>query len=318
MPPVKGASRNTGGAPPMASLLLPSSPKPLHQPSLRFRLPAIGITNPHTNSFSSAENQEQFFNRLNLLSQATPLTKVKLDPLKALEPSQKKLSKIESQRIIGVLDELRLKSEIIIVLPHVMRDLKRYKDILGSRIFELLQSHSEFFNAFTTLEKQYLELSVGQMAHHRAKTQITDSARTLIAEQIKLPNQNRKESISVVKEGSVHSSNSFSPEALAAQETNDFKIQDTLARLNSMKPKLEFTIRNILRAFREEDERMQMLLVEAGGGKSREGSYFLQCLNELRDLIFERLLITPMEQNDKMLYMAQVRNAQQLYHTMQL
>ena len=242
----------------LSSSILQSTPKPLHTERVRLKLP-VSVKSPRTSTARAAADpstpsydQHIFLEQLDQLTKGGPKYKIKLDPLKALEPDRKKLTTLEAQRIIGVLEELKLKSEVIIILPHVFKDLAKYRDILGEEIYAILQGHRKSIEEFRAVEKTYADMT-------------------------------------------------------GKQSSSDEAVEKTLAKLNNMRLELELSIRNILRAFRNQEERMRTLLAETSSGKTKEGSFFVQSVSELKDILFDRLLVSPAEQHDKIQFLAQVR-----------
>ena len=246
----------------LSSSILQSTPKPLHTERVRLKLP-VSVKSPRTSRAApiltaAADpptpryDQHIFLEQLDQLTKGGPKYKIKLDPLKALEPDRKKLTTLEAQRIIGVLEELKLKSEVIIILPHVFKDLAKYRDILGEEIYAILQGHRKSIEEFRAVEKTYADMT-------------------------------------------------------GKQSSSDEAVEKTLAKLNNMRLELELSIRNILRAFRNQEERMRTLLAETSSGKPKEGSFFVQSVSDLKDILFDRLLVSPAEQHDKIQFLAQVR-----------
>lgn len=253
----------------LGSNLLQQPPKPLRTERVRLKLP-ISVKSPRASGAAADQSllggqpgndKQSFLEQLDMLTKAGPKYKIRLDPLKALEPDRKKLTSLEAQRIISVLEELKLKSEVIIVLPHVVKDLAKYREILGEHIYEILKGHQKFLEQFRITEKVYSEMT------------------------------------------SKHTS-------------SDEAIEHTLHKLNNMRIELEFSIRNILRAFRNQEDRMRTLLAEVSTGKTREGSYFVQSVSDLKDILFDRLLVSPGEQHDKMQFLAQVRQHPDVFISM--
>lgn len=72
------------------------------------------------------------------------------DPLRILVPAQKKLSTIESQRVLSVVDETARHLEAALVIPSLADSLERLSVSLGSELVKLLQ---EYKNIATELER---------------------------------------------------------------------------------------------------------------------------------------------------------------------
>ncbi|EDO44929.1 predicted protein, partial [Nematostella vectensis] len=70
------------------------------------------------------------------------------DPLKVLDPARKKLSSVESQRVISVLDDTIRRIEIGSLLPFIAENLERYSVILGSELSLLISEHDKLQHAY--------------------------------------------------------------------------------------------------------------------------------------------------------------------------
>lgn len=309
----------------VGATILQSAPKPLHTERVRIRLPVKAPKGSKPSSHDGANldsNQPDFIEQLDSLSKAGPKYKIKLDPLKALEPDRKKLTTLEAQRIIGVIEELKLKSEIIIIMPHVIKELAKYKDIMGPNVYRVLKDHKQFLEEFKLVEKTFFDLT-GRQASVAASTSGSQFAiSNLLAKESDTASGTRK----VVQLSSSDKERAEPPQryrnkATVSEQKPPDKIdtsststtdnlEATVIRLNSMRLELEFTVCSILRVFRNEEDVMRKLLTEASSGRTREGSYFTQCISDLKDILFSRLLISPSEQHEKMQFLAQVSSFQ--------
>ncbi|OCU01642.1 dynein regulatory complex protein 10 [Xenopus laevis] len=61
--------------------------------------------------------------------------------IKMLEPGRKKLTSIETQRVVSVLDETIKKLELVSMFQHAVDNLERYKVVLGSELVGALREH---------------------------------------------------------------------------------------------------------------------------------------------------------------------------------
>ena len=84
---------------------------------------------------------------ISLRSQSPRMAEV----LQSVDPAKKKLSSVESQRIMAVLDEGIRRVELITVLPFVTRSLSRFAIALGSELTAMLEEHRQ-------LEEEYERL----------------------------------------------------------------------------------------------------------------------------------------------------------------
>ena len=83
------------------------------------------------------------------------------DPLRILAPAQKKLTTIESQRVMSVVDETMKRLEGVLLLPALLESLDRFSVSLGSELVTLLEDYhrlvEEYKRLETSLEAQGIE-----------------------------------------------------------------------------------------------------------------------------------------------------------------
>lgn len=263
------------------------------------------------------DNQSDFFSKLTAKSAKKFNPKLKLNPLKVLEPCQKKLHSLEAQRIIGVLDEAKLKCSLIIILRYVMKDLRKFETLLGPELTELLRTHAERLSHFHSVEQVYLDLSpiqseaasaVSSSVNTRQSSRVDESLlNPFILDRVK----DQLDTMVLPGYGSVRSS------VVDSNFNTDYsklRATQTVLELNKLKVDLEFSVRNILRVFRSREETMVRLIAECNQSRTREGAFFMHCLTDLKELILQRLLVPPTEQNDKLVYLSQVSNCMHYYY----
>ena len=74
------------------------------------------------------------------------------DPLRILAPAQKKLSTIESQRVMSVVDETMKRLEGVLLLPVLLESLDRFSVSLGSELVTLLEEYRRLVEEYKRLE----------------------------------------------------------------------------------------------------------------------------------------------------------------------
>ena len=84
---------------------------------------------------------------------AMPKMKLRLDPQRALEPSRKKLSTVEAQRIMASLAEGIKRTELISALPFIIENIERYRIMIGADLIRLLESHKVIIESFSELKE---------------------------------------------------------------------------------------------------------------------------------------------------------------------
>ena len=112
-----------------------------------------------------------------LVSTASTSSAAQDDLARILDPSQKKLTTVESQRVLSVLDECIKKLQIISVLPSVMRDIGRYSVSLGSDVVGLLEEHARLRGDYHDVLREEGERveSVENLATSTSQLSLTDS-----------------------------------------------------------------------------------------------------------------------------------------------
>ena len=69
--------------------------------------------------------------------------KIKLDPLRALEPACKKPSTIEAQRVIAVLEDTKRSCKVVAVMPYILNNLKERSTALAQQLVEGVNGEQE-------------------------------------------------------------------------------------------------------------------------------------------------------------------------------
>jgi hypothetical protein len=215
-----------------------------------------------------------------------PMTKagrLRLDPLRALEPARKKLSTLEAQRIMAVLLDSIRKSEIVTCLPYILKNLDRFRVSLGSDLTRMLEEHQVIINSFEELQAQATTL--------RNKEQELRAA----AERRRLEEDDDEFTIEA------DDSNS-QPSSLASF---DSKLEMTMKSLQHVARQMQHSCKNILRAFSSNPSAMTAVLKDSQD-RSQPADDMLVEMKELKDIIMGMLLTTPIEELERNQYLQQV------------
>ncbi|KAM9328899.1 dynein regulatory complex protein 10 [Gastrophryne carolinensis] len=189
-----------------------------------------------------------------------PLQKIQPsnDNMKIFEPGRKKkLSSVEAQRVVSVLDETIKKLELVSLFQHAIENLERYSIIFGSELTGALKEHQ------------------------------------------RLQDNLQQKLISFNKGTSEEKERSESPQKIRNMAET---MQTNLAALRQG---VQSSVRNILRLFLANPTASKSLRSE---GHIRDQSFqsLIQILSELRRFLFEMLLTSPLEQNERMLYLQEI------------
>ncbi|XP_013381737.1 IQ domain-containing protein D [Lingula anatina] len=225
-------------------------------------------------------NQETIHMRLQAPGRATsppkPFKKgkIKLDPLRALEPARKKLTTVEAQRVMAVLEDTRKRIELVSYLPFIIDDLDRFSVMFGSDLLELFRTHKATQESYNELRA-----SLGDLLDRKERADSPAGS------------QRRGSAASVRSNASVTSV--------------DDKIDSSTRHLQLVEKQLRHSVKNILRSLATNPgaaRAIQELKVE----RPQHVSTMMQALSELRDIIMEKLLTTPVEEQEKKQYLTQV------------
>lgn len=84
------------------------------------------------------------------LSSTTPRD----DPLRILVPAQKKLSTIESQRVLAIVSETSRQLELALLIPTLVNSAENLSVLLGSELVSLVQDYKQFTAEFMALKEK--------------------------------------------------------------------------------------------------------------------------------------------------------------------
>lgn len=227
-------------------------------------------------------------------SAAARRQKIKLDPLRALEPARKKLTSIESQRVMCVLEDTKKKCDLVAALPHIMKNLEKFCSLTGQDVAECLGNHKKIYDRFVTLEQKVTELNLQNSKDNLKTEENTEKAPS--------PPDSRPPSRSLSSRGS---GRFRMPDSSAPVSLNE-QLESLSSQIKLVELELQISIKNLMRVLNMNPGVDNLILSEVGTSKSREGMFFLTQLNELKDILMEKLLMTPLEEKEKMRYLSQV------------
>jgi len=68
---------------------------------------------------------------------------------KILDTSKKKLSSLDTQRVVAVLDDAVRRTEIVTLLPYILENIERYSVVLGSNLVEVIKEYDNLQNEYS-------------------------------------------------------------------------------------------------------------------------------------------------------------------------
>jgi len=199
------------------------------------------------------------------------------DPLRILLPAQKKLSSVESQRVLSVLDESIKRIEIVSALPYLINSLDRHSVSLGSDLTALLTKYKSLTEEFSQTVVALGRDSYGDIRRMSSE----------------LPNTTSLSSVSSEKSLAAISRTKLDPitTSTASMEALDEKLE-------SLTGQIKHNTKSILRSFSNNPTAFGVIKA-ASGDISYGAKSFKSSLCDLRAIIQEKLLTTKQEEETR-------------------
>lgn len=207
--------------------------------------------------------------------------KLRLDPLRALEPARKKLSTLEAQRIMAVLVESIKKTEIVTCLPYILENLDRFRVSFGAELVQLLEDHRVMISSFEELKSEASRL-LEKEQERKAKEDAFEE----------------EEEDNYEEEGSQESR---PPSATSMGSQADMAMRN----LQLVAKQMQHNCKNILRAFSANPSAMTTVLKDKQD-RSDAAEDMIYEMKELKEIIMGMLLTTPVEEAERNQYLKEV------------
>ncbi|KAH9525523.1 hypothetical protein Btru_001618 [Bulinus truncatus] len=256
------------------------------------------------------------------------LKTLKLDPTRALEPARKKLSALESQRIMAVFDDTIKRAEIVTALPYIVENLDRFRISLGSELVDFLLQHIRIQNSYEEIRANLNELLHKRSKHVekvRRKTfaqeersisrnsddeqLIADTENSALIE-TSLQQQESSENVSDNTHRMVREEDEDEAQALSTRNINSVlsdyepRIEETMRNLGLVAQQISHSCKNILRLFTLNPTAMKVIsesCLRNDGGKE-----IISNMQELRDILMHKLLTNPEEEKERTNYLDEI------------
>ena len=208
------------------------------------------------------------------------------DPLRILAPAQKKLSSVESQRVLAVVDEAAKRVESALALPFLVDSLQRFSVSLGSDLVAMMEEYnnlvSKYNRLYELLEAQGVMLDTSSEADIR-----TSSAG------------------SVRSDDGVGRAGQSRLDPLVAEDGENIE-----ERFYQIRHQLKHCVKSILRAL-SRDPAATSMLQAAARERSRTSSQLLESIGGLCGVVNETLRTTKAEEVRREEHLRQVAERQQ-------
>lgn len=208
-----------------------------------------------------------------------PKAKLRLDPLRALEPARKKLSTIESQRIMAVLVETIRRTELVSIMPYILENLDRFSVLLGSELLKLLQEHKVIIESFEELKSEATRLLEREQSNVSEKSYQSGFDR--------------------------NSSSSKSRGPSASSSHKESQVDSAMRNLTLVAKQMQYSCKNILRAFSSDPSAMNAVLKDHKE-RNENAEMLIENMNELKEILLGMLLTTPVEELERGQYLKEV------------
>ena len=244
------------------------------------------------------------------LEQSNHRTKEKLrlkfketnDPLRVLDPARKKLSSVEAQRVVAVLDEMIRRAELVTLLPYITENIDRFSVLLGSELVHLLESHDQLQSAYQKAVSRYeLEVRKCRSVSPARDSTFSSSRRSSVASTEESELNIAEQEEFRVRSAELKSSTSHNHRKLSSG-SNSFESDRTV---DTLQTQLAHSARNILRVFSNNPSAIKAIKGERSE-RSFEANKAADELVALRAILLERLLTTPSEEKERKHYLKQV------------
>lgn len=239
------------------------------------------------------------------------------DPLKVLDPARKKLTSVEAQRVLSVLDETIRRVEVVSLLPHIIENLGRYSVILGTDLVQSLEAHDRLQSLYQKavskfgLEQRrsgYISPTVSDVGSSRASSQASKET----AGQEKESSQILGEQ----PESRVTSAGSVGNNSQRSQRLSSGKSQVVdIHAVQALEFQIGDSLRAVLRLFSSNPAAMSAVRGEKYQ-RSFETNKMIDGFTTLRAILFEKLLTTPSEEKERRQYLKEVVNRERKSSTM--
>lgn len=245
--------------------------------------------------------------------------RLRLDPSRALEPARKKIATIEAQRVMSVFEDTIAKSEIVTLLPYILENLERFRFSLGTDLSELIEHHAVILRSYEdikqTLDKQIRRNAKRSKSGRKSQTPVNSPTEPEGNQMLDEDDaaQAISPSVATGSRQSQYSGRSSSmaedrPESASSVSSNfsiDSQVERTVRSLTMVAQQLNTSGKNVIRSFQSNPTAMTAIKNEfSKRGEAAQG--FIKNLNELREILLNKLLTTPEEEKERMDYIQEI------------
>ena len=232
----------------------------------------------------------------------------KIDPLRALEPTRKKLTTIEAQRIMAVLVETIRRTELVGILPYIIDNVDRFNVMLGTELVQMMQDHSVLMSSFRELKadtERLIELDnerKREKALHEFELHENNDDDDMPRE--KGERTDRDDDAGDEEDGQVDDEEDggaagglMDDERPMSVNSISDQTEAAMRQMMLVARQMQNSCKNILRAFSTNPSAVTSILKEVVNPEVMRN--MVVDMNELRLIIMGRLLTTPVEETER-------------------
>jgi len=206
-----------------------------------------------------------------------------------LEPSRKKLTTLETQRVMGVWDDSIKRVELLTALPHVLDNISDFSIVLGRELVDELTKHKEYKEEYDSLSAKLDHLTGRDLDEEVTQEELIEAEDFWTR-----PRSNKTTS----------AKNQSSADEQGSEEEIQSQRLEIEARLNEILPHLQYSSRCVLRSFRKNPAAIAELTTVARSiDRSNSSRRLMHKMNDIKDMMMLRLMTTPSEKATKLAYL---------------
>ncbi|CAG2237785.1 unnamed protein product [Mytilus edulis] len=237
--------------------------------------------------------------------------RLRLDPARALEPARKKIATVEAQRVMSVFEDTIQRIEISSMIPYILENLDRFRISFGVELCSLLENHSIIIGSYNEIKEQ-LDRQMQRNRIRSASSVRSDASQ----EQQNDMNETQPTAEDDEDEDSVYGGQSppQSPvnkppsrgSSASSRRSNpsvasfDSQTERTMRNLSLVAQQLSSSCKNILRQFQINGSAFNSVKTHFHA-RPKESTQLLSYMNDLRDILLNKLLTTPKKRKSEWL-----------------
>lgn len=241
--------------------------------------------------------------------------RLRLDPARALEPARKKIATVEAQRVMSVFEDTIQKIEISSMIPYILENLDRFRISFGAELCSLLDNHSVIISSYNEIKEQLDRQmqrnrirSASSVRSDASQDQQNETNETQPTEDDGDQGSNydgQSPPQSPVDKPPSRGSSASSRRSNPSVSSFDSQTERTMRNLSLVAQQLSSSCKNILRQFQINGTAFNSVKTHFNA-RPKESTQLLSYMNDLRDILLNKLLTTPEEEKERMAYIQEV------------